>query len=199
MFKKIALIIAVSVLAALSTTAHAAFTFTVTQVGNNVVVNGSGSLITTALANIDTYFGNPQLAPRNGLLLSGASANYQEYFGITGPNNFSGLSGLFAGQGTGNVVGLGYGSYLYVPQGYTSGTPLTTSATFSNVTLSQLFSSAQYTYTWGSGATFDTLTINVVAPVPEPSTWAAGLLTVAAIGYTQRKRIFGRRRSAAAV
>ena len=28
-----------------------------------------------------------------------------------------------------------------------------------------------------------------VVPVPEPSTWAAGLLTVLTIGYTQRRRI----------
>jgi autotransporter-associated beta strand protein len=35
-----------------------------------------------------------------------------------------------------------------------------------------------------------------MTPVPEPSTWAAGFLTVAALGYTQRKRIFKRRASA---
>jgi hypothetical protein len=35
-----------------------------------------------------------------------------------------------------------------------------------------------------------------VAPVPEPSTWAAGFLTVAALGFTQRKRFFKMRASA---
>ena len=29
-----------------------------------------------------------------------------------------------------------------------------------------------------------------VAPVPEPSTWAAGILTVLAVGWTQRKRLW---------
>ena len=32
-----------------------------------------------------------------------------------------------------------------------------------------------------------------LVPVPEPATWTAGLLTLAALGYTQRRRIFKRK------
>jgi hypothetical protein len=189
MFKKIAVIIALSVFAALPTTAHAAFTFTVSQVGNNVVVNGSGSLITTGLTSVGGASGiTAQIAPDIGFLYSGGGGSITFFSGITGPAMFSSNSARIFGSGTGNPVAVDQGTFLYVPAGYTSGAPLVTSATFTNVTLAQLFNQAQYTYTWGSGATFDTLTINVV-PVPEPATWAAGVGCVAIVGLSLRPRL----------
>ena len=50
-----------------------------------------------------------------------------------------------------------------------SGTLLTDSTTFAGTFASIGFTPGTYTYTWGTGATADSLTVTSV--VPEPSTW----------------------------
>jgi hypothetical protein len=71
---------------------------------------------------------------------------------------------------------------------------LSDSATWLNATISSLFlTPATYTYTWGAGATADSLTVQVGAAtsnVPEPATialLAAALLALAAV--RRRRRI----------
>ena len=108
---------------------------------------------------------------RAGDLLAGplGSTETAYFSGITGPANFGAGNQTFAGSGTGNFVGL-EGSFLIVPSGYISGNPLSTTTTFTNATFSSLgFIPGTYTYTWGAGATADSLTVTTV---PEPSTWA---------------------------
>ncbi len=108
------------------------------------------------------------------------------YSGLTGPASF-GTGGMkSASAGSGDLVGFYRSSTdLVVPSGYASGTALSDSDTYTGQSFATLgITPGTYTYTWGTGANADSLTINAV--VPEPSTWAllavgAGAPTLAAL------------------
>ena len=164
-------------LTAASHCAHAAFVFTLTQVGNNVVVTGSGTLNTTALtlvvasAEITARFD-----PAYGALTGGSTdfTSFSRYDGggLAGPAACGTGNEIYASSGSGDVVGIqGGGPDLSVPQGYISGTALSDSDTYIGATFTSLgFTPGTYTYIWGTGANADSLT--VVGVAPEPGTWA---------------------------
>ena len=78
--------------------------------------------------------------------------------------------------------------YLLVPPGYVSGSPLTTSSTYDGATFASLsFTPGIYTWTWGSGANADSLTITS-AIVPEPSAWVLALGGAGLLGVVARQR-----------
>jgi hypothetical protein len=145
-----------------------AFVFNILEVGSDVVVSGSGTINTTS-------FGSSTAAPSTSnlnaglaelLLTTGGSG--KRYSGITGPNNF-GPGGVDASPLTvgGDIVGVhGFFQSIYVPNSYISGDPLSNNALFFNRTFSTLgLTAGSYTYTWGSGASADSLTVNV-GPTP---------------------------------
>ena len=155
--------------------AHAAFILTLSQVGNNVVVNGGGTLNTTALTlgNTNTALASPGIVPSAANIIAGApGATFATYSGITGPANFGTGTGAGADTGTGSLVSVvGSVGYIRVPTGYVSGATLSDTATFNNATLATLgFTPGTYTYTWGAG-TANADSFVVTSDVPEPSTW----------------------------
>ena len=100
-----------------------------------------------------------------------------------------------ASSGSGDRVGTFGGTGdegIFVPQGYTFGTALSATNTFSSKSFASLgLTPGTYTTTWGAGATADFLTINVgaAAAVPEPSTFALlGMGAIGLIGHGRRKR-----------
>ncbi len=153
--------------------------FTLSQVGADVDVTGTGTLNTTALTIVGPSSLPIEINPGYALLAAGAGGgNLTLYRGITTSPARFGSGGATYGAGTGNLVGI-YGAFgeLYVPVGYVSGTPLADTATFPNATFASLgFTPGTYTFTWGTGVTADSLV--VTSGVPEPSTWA--LLAVGA-------------------
>ena len=178
---------------------RAAFVFTLSQQGSNVVLSGTGTLNTSALTFGGSVSGSgvgqqAQIYPGIAILGGGPASptNFDQYSGVSGPTSFGATGNTYAASGSGSIVRI-YGSgpssdLLSVPFGYVSGTLLTDSATFSNATLATLgFVPSTYTYTWGTGTTADSLTITSV--VPEPSTWTlfitGGLLLV---GVAFRRR-----------
>ena len=89
------------------------------------------------------------------------------------------------------------GSGLLLPAGYVSGAPLSDTATFANETFATLgFTPGTYTYTFGTGATADSLVVTTVAPggssVPLPSSVAMGMLGAVMLGaYGLRMKLKG--------
>ena len=170
--------------------ADAAFVFTLTQSGGNVVVNGSGTLNTTALTLASTANTFAQLTCYHAILFAGptgfVSCSVYSGGGMAGPTSFGTGSGN-ASAGTGSLVGIdGFDGTLYVPQGYTSGAPLADNTTFPGTFASIGFKPGTYTYTWGTGATADSLTLTSV--VPEPSAWALLGLGTGLLGVVTLRR-----------
>ena len=176
-------------LAAAPSQAHAAFVFTLTQTGGNVVLTGTGTLDTTALTPAGSGSGQPtSIYPAGGALLAGpvGSPYAESYDELTGPTSFGSGSVTGPSSGSGSVVGV-FSYFLFVPSGYVSGTPLADTDTFTGATFDSLgFKPGTYTYTWGTGADADSLTITGVAP--EPSTWAMLGVGAAGLGLTLRRR-----------
>jgi len=168
--------------------ANASVIMTLDQVGPNVVATGSGTVDLTDL----TTFGNfnpllPVIEPSAALLHIGdPNAGSSRYIGsISGPTNFGSGPATVASSGTGNSLGLTIVSLptpdiIFVPLGYVSGTPLSGStATWNNTTLAALGATPGiYTWTWGTGAHADSLTLESAVPEPAP----ALLLTLGAAG-----------------
>jgi len=140
--------------------AQAGYMVTLKQSGQNVVATGSGAFDLTGLtkkggrseALIQPYLGN---------IVTGSSNSCDAYgTTITGPSNFGiGIEAGLVSIGIGDPVGMAFNgghvneSFLLVPVGYVSGTALSSSATFNNLTLgSPDVTPGTYVWTWGDGA-----------------------------------------------
>lgn len=128
----------------------------------------------------------------------GLPGNFSRYIGIpgtfTGPLNFGSSSGnRTANSGTGDKFGVDVFTFLnvYVPAGYTGGA-LSGTSTFANVSFASIgLTPGTYTYSWGSGRTADSITVNIgnVAAVPEPGTmWPVALSGFGLWAWAARKR-----------
>jgi hypothetical protein len=179
-----------------------AYTVTLRDVGfDTVVATGSGVLDLTGLTHTGDGGRAAEIAPEAGNILTGSivfgfSDMYQGP--ITGPSNF-GRGGLtFANSGTGDTVGMQFNRgnplfiFLVVPDGYVSGTPLSDSATYNNVTLRTLFvTPGTYVWTWGDGAdqrfTLKIESLGVPPPVPDGGS-TVSLLGCALFGVAALRR-----------
>ena len=115
-----------------------------------------------------------------------ATSRYQ---GFTGPTSF-GSGGLkFANSGSGDVVGIGEG-FLWVPEGYFSGTALSDSSTYNNATFSSLgVTPGTYEWTWGTGANQNFTLVIPASAVPDSgSTFVLLVLALGALVGANRLR-----------
>jgi hypothetical protein len=191
--------------------AEAAYVVTIEQVGTDVVATGSGSIDFDALALYGDELDSSLIAASGGALIIGPTTPTDDayYSGIAGPAIAFGTGGeFFPGSGGGAIVGLGTfdetsGGVVAVPLDYVSGAPLGTSAaTFADATIASLgLTPGSYVWSWGSGPTADTFTLDIAgtvvgASVPEPATWAMMLLGLAGL-MLLRERADSRLRAAA--
>jgi protein with PEP-CTERM/exosortase system signal len=137
--------------------AQANYIVTLQQVGPNVVATGSGAFDLTGLP-VKAGGSSPTLIePFLGNIVTGSS-NSCDVYGttITGPNSFGTGIQAFANNGIGDIVGMlfngGHEPFLVVPVGYVSGTALSDSATYNNLTLITFATPGTYVWTWGDGA-----------------------------------------------
>jgi len=139
-------------------------TIYVQEVGTSVVATGSGSLNLTALSLITAGGGASSVFDAvHGVIQLGPAGAVDIYSGLlTGPTSF-GLGSTFAGSGSGDRFGVQkVNSFVVVPSNYVSGGPLSGSATWILSSFSSLgLAPGSYTWTWGSGATADSITIQI--------------------------------------
>ena len=181
--------------------ARAAYTVTLEQEGSNVVASGSGTINLAALFIFDPADDVAQIIPDEGVLFTGpTSVSLETYYAgapITGPTSFGGVGGGFASSGSGDIVGISGGDVIdveqivAVPRDYVSGAALSDTSTYDNATLASLGATpGSYTWTWGSGPTADSFTLDIVAPTsaPEPGSLPLLVVGLTGLGMVLRKR-----------
>jgi hypothetical protein len=178
--------------------AQAGHVVTLTQQEGDVVATGSGPIDLTGLS----FFGAPAnindglIVPSTAFINFGSNGGPQSiYTGFTGPASFGSGSGASASSAVGDLVGIVGGripifsdiTFLVVPSGYVSDSPLSDTATFAGQTLTSLgATTGKYEWTWGTGAN-QNFTLEIAA-VPEPGTWALLLTGFAVLGAMMRSR-----------
>jgi PEP-CTERM motif len=178
--------------------AQAAYIVTFSQTGSDVTASGSGAIDLAGLTFITSGPTVSQVAPTFATEATGASGAVDEYSGASGPFSFG--SGVFtnATTGAGDLVGVQVlhgepSGFIFVPMGYASGAPLSDTATYAGQSFATLgLAPGVYRYNFGSGLDADTFTVEVGAPVPEPSTWAmllAGFAGLGLAGYRAKGRL----------
>lgn len=147
--------------------AHVAFMY---ENGPNVEVTGSGPLNTTALTVAGPVFGfSSQMRPAVGSVAYGTTVNADRFTGFTGPASYGSGTLVFASSSSGQRVALsGTSGFLFVPQGYVSGSPLSGGAIWNATTLAGLGATpGTYVWAWGAGLNADSFTLRVsLAPAP---------------------------------
>lgn len=197
---KIALLLA-TVLFGLVTSLNAGLSITFLEVGNDVVATSDGgSLNLSALTKSGDSSNQSLLWPNPIAVWIGGSGSVPVDFynsvSITGSFSPGSNSQFLPDSTSGPLIGT-YGtlsnSELVVPDGYVSGTTLAVStSTWLNTSFADLAITEgdQVVYSWGSGATADSMTVNI-GPVPEP----AATVAVVSIGcafvllFRNRKRL----------
>jgi hypothetical protein len=196
-FRTTAIGAAVLALAQFASPARAAFTFTMEQVGSGVVVDGSGS-INTGGATLTSGSGTPGMVPLLGALNGGGHVgSLVDFSAFTHPPNFTGPSNfgtfVFPGEfsattASGDFVGIQPGFAIFVPPGYVSGNSLSNTTTFASETFASLgVIPGTYTWSWGTGANADHLTLRIGA-VPEPASLVLLAAGLAGLGMVLRTR-----------
>ena len=196
---------------AASMSAQAAFQFELTEVGSNVVLTGSGSFNVAGLTPTTGWVsGGGFLGPNSPFLQIGAFGAKLDMYSVAavpaGASTFGTYGFIPAGVSTGDTTSFAsdlnhvFGPHDWrfsVPAGYVSGTQLSGSATFTGTSFASLgITPGTYAWTWGSGATADSVTLT--AAVPEPSTYAMALAGLGILGVWARRQKRIRQRPAEA-
>jgi hypothetical protein len=172
---------------------NASIIINMVQDGLNVVATGAGTANLTNLTPYDIAVHGSYLDSINGILYLGSNFSaYSSYSGLTsGPGFFGSSTDIIQGS---NVAGNSFGimgrvGHLLLPYGYVSGTQLSGSATWANENFTSLGVTPEtYTWTWGSGANADFLTLNIgQTAVPEPSTYILLSIALGAVGFARKK------------
>jgi hypothetical protein len=167
-----------------------AYTVTLQQVGSNVVATGSGAMDLTGLTGPFPGQGSGFgfIGPSSAIIETGPKGltNFDSYGGFTGPMSFGGgIAGAPTNTGSGDLVGINNFSHnntIDVPQGYISGTALSSSATWNNATFASLeVTPGTYVWKWGDGADQNFTLVIPVAGVPDSGS-SLGLLFLSVLG-----------------
>jgi hypothetical protein len=168
------------------TSAQAKYVAIFTQDGPDVVEVGGGTLDVTDLTIVGRgAITKPFVSGATGAYVSGSRDDTGSSFvgGFEGPATFGSGSLFKPTESAGNPVGFSASSgFVYVPDSYVSGDPLSETSTYADATFASLgITPGTYVYSWGAGADADTLTIVIGGSVPEPSTWAMMLIGFAGL------------------
>ena len=192
---------AFGLLAILPATTYAAVELEMVSVDSDVVLSGSGTLNLSSTTNFATSGTKTQSAIDAGGLfapstVTGSNTEVEvrvECGSVTGPVSLgSGAAVSKSDEGSGHTFGIfgagenygsgGKGLCLLVEKAYVSGDQLSGSARFANASLSSLgVTKGTYRWTWGTGASVDSLTLYIggkPAPPTAVSTMPRSLMLV---------------------
>jgi hypothetical protein len=168
-------------------------------VGNDVVATGSGSIDLTGL----TFFirthhpgpGSRNTGARCADVYGAGKRHVIRRLRIAHwSNEFRERGYTGANGGSGDLVGIVFTGppisqhQLVVPAGYVSG-PLSDTSTWNNQTFDSLgVTPGTYEWTWGSGTSNDSFTLDIVAPASVPEPASVLLLAGALVGLVVCRR-----------
>jgi hypothetical protein len=167
----------------LATPANASYIIDIVQSGANVDVTGSGSINTAALLDYGSADFVADIHASSAEVIVAPGSLIFWYTGESSNETF-GTGGYFgASSSTGSIGGVEGGNLVILPEDYVSGTTISGSSVYDNITLAALgLTAGTYVMTWGSGATADSATVQVgqaSTPIPEPP--SAPLMLVPAL------------------
>ncbi len=181
-------------------TSQAAYTVYLYESSGNVFASGSGTINTSGLTHSSTTVPqNPRMVPTGPLLVVGAPGSLDTYRTAVRPSAL-GPGGLaVATSGSGPTVGADTSGAIGVPEGYVSGVPMSSQASWNGATLASLgVNTGTYSWTWGTGANADSFTLivgsapPVTAAVPTLSEFSllglSAMLGALGIARARRKR-----------
>lgn len=183
---------------AATTGANAEFIANIDQVGNDVVLTGSGTIDLAGLhaANCPCDIAEAGIDPGTGVLYI-APGLEDAYRGATGPLTFGTGGFTPASSSSGDVVGIEPGiepgnPYISVPTTYVSGNLLSDSMTFDNATFASLgLTPGIYTYSWSSPDEADDSFVINVGTTPLPATFplfASGLGVIGLLAWSRTRK-----------
>ena len=125
----------------------------ITQVGSDVVISGSGALDKTGLTYDFSTFQPAEVVPSLNIVLIGPDSGHVDVFsGFTGPSSLGTGGTSVPSSGSGDMFGID-DTTLDLPFGYTSGSPIVSTSTFTNKTIAELgFTPGAYVFSWNSSA-----------------------------------------------
>ncbi len=151
---------------------QAAVTINVIESGGDVIGTSSGSINLTALSGPQSTFHNTgviigtEVQAGVSIIIVGPSNTADLWTGTVPPAIFS-TGDYFDDSFDGGSIFVGAAitastSGIYLPPGYVSGTPVDGTSTWTGQTFATMgLIPGTYVFTWGSGATADSLTINI--------------------------------------
>jgi hypothetical protein len=141
------------------------FTVTISQVGLDVVWNGSGKFNLAALTSNGTQTIGGGYQASQAIWAVGPNVAVDSYSGtITYPTSFgTGSAGVTSNSdSTFGILPGGSGRLLYVPLGYVSNTVINGSSTYANQTITGMgLTPGTYTWSWGTGGNASTLVMTI--------------------------------------
>ena len=168
-------------------------TFSLQEVGSDLVATVSGSVNTDALtANPGSYIWYPYLDPDTGWLLITPESYMKGWYLTFDSTSFGGASSGFADSVSGDHVGVTLNSgEIWLPTDYVSGSDLYGTATWNNTSFdARHITPGTYTATYNDGA--DSVVLQIGA-VPEPAT--SGLLVLSGLALFGLRRLKNHYRS----
>jgi hypothetical protein len=168
---------------------QAAYIVDLTQEGADVVASGTGTIDTAGLGFFQGSVPEPTaLVPREGVIAIGplGFTSVDMYVGFTGPDSFGSGALTLPSSGSGDFVG-NDGFHILVPSGYLSGSALSDTSTYDNQTFSSLgVTPGSYVWTWGSGPTADSFTLQIET-IPEPASLTLLGVALGGLGVVRRR------------